>query len=314
MTRKKTLEAIKVSNITHRYGDRLALHDLSFEVQRGEFFGLLGPNGSGKTTLFRILTSLLRPTQGRASLCGFDVANDQAEVRRRIGVVFQSPSLDPYLTVHENLLHSGRLYGLSGRLLSARIDDLLGRLDISDRRRDLVKTLSGGLKRRVDLAKSLLHRPPVLLLDEPSAELDPVARADLRACLDDMRRSDGITILETTHFMDEAGRCDRLAILDRGRLAACGSPAELTRRVGRNCIVVQCPDPADLSGRISDRFGCKPRVVDGSVRIEGDWGAALVTELMSAWGDEIRSVTVAKPTLFDVFVHETGRRFEEDAS
>ncbi len=308
------MEAITVSNITHRYGDRLALQGLSFEVQRGEFFGLLGPNGSGKTTLFRILTSLLRPTQGNASLCGFDVVTCPAEVRRRIGVVFQSPSLDPYLTVRENLLHSGRLYGLSRRLLPARIDDLLDRLDVSDRRHDLVKTLSGGLKRRVDLAKSLLHRPPVLLLDEPSAELDPVARAELRRYLEDLRRSDGITILETTHLMDEAERCDRLAVLDQGRLAACGSPAELTRRVGRNCIVVQCPDPADLSSRVSARFGCKPAVVDGSVRIEGDWGAALVAELMSAWGDEIRSVTVAKPTLFDVFVHETGHRFEGDVS
>jgi len=303
---------VEIQNITHRYGDRVAVDGVSFGVRHGETFGLLGPNGGGKTTLFRILSTILTPSTGTARIDGHDVVTARDAVRARIGVVFQSPSLDPYLTVRENLLHAGHLYGLGGAALESRMGEAMNALGVADRAKDLVKTLSGGLKRRVEIAKSLLQRPAVLLLDEPSTGLDPSARKSMWQQLQALRQSTGMTILVTTHFLDEADRCERLAILDRGRLAALGSPTELKARIGGECVHVDCEDPAALRERVSTRFGCEARVVDGTLRIERSGGHAMVSGLMEAFGGEIRSVTVGRPTLEDVFVHETGRKFETE--
>ena len=304
---------VRLERIGHQYGNRTALNEITLAVRKGECFAVLGPNGGGKTTLFRILSTLLPPTSGTAEIDGLDVNRDRSRVRSRIGVVFQSPSLDVYLTARENLRHGGRLYGLSGRALEARIEETLDQMAVGERADELVKKLSGGLRRRVELAKVLLHRPPVLLLDEPSTGLDPSARMLLWTQLKNMQDAAGTTILLTTHFMEEADRCDRLAILDRGRLVTVGTPNELKSRIGGDCITIECEDPAGLSGRIVKKFHCEAAVVKGAIRIERSDGPAFVPQLATAFGSEFRSVTVGKPTLEDVFVHETGHRFDDES-
>lgn len=307
-------DVVFVDNLSHRYGERIALDGVGLSVAAGECFGLLGPNGGGKTTLFRILTTLLAPSSGRALICGFDVARERAAVRAKLGVVFQSPSLDVYLTARENLRHGGHLYALSGRALENRIDEALDRLRVADRADDLVKTLSGGLRRRVEIAKCMLHRPALLVLDEPSTGLDPGARIDLWRQLQEIVRTDGTTVLITTHFMEEADRCDRMAILDRGRLVACGTPAELKSKIGGDCITVETEDAAALRDAIEAKFARGAKVLGKTVRIEGEAGPALAGRIMDAFGATVRSITIGKPTLEDVFAHETGRRFEGDST
>jgi ABC-2 type transport system ATP-binding protein len=293
---------IVVDQLTHRYGERVALGAVSFTVARGELFGLLGPNGGGKTTLFRILSTLVPAREGRVTMDGRPID------RRRIGVVFQSPSLDKKLTVAENLRHHGHLYGLSGALLRQRMDELLARFNLTDRRDELVEKLSGGLRRRVELAKGLLHKPELLLLDEPSTGLDPLARRELGDYLIELRDKDGVTVLLTTHIMDEAERCDRLALLDRGKLVALDKPAALKEQVGGDVVSIE---PARMRERIEKRFDVRASVVDNTVRIERPRGHEFVPALIEAFPGEIDSVSVGKPTLEDVFIHLTGHRFEE---
>jgi ABC-2 type transport system ATP-binding protein len=304
--------AIEVNDLVFRYGDRTALDKISFSVERGEIFGLLGPNGGGKTTLFRILSTLLSPAAGSAKVAGFNVSEQPLDVRKSIGVVFQNQSLDRRLTALENLIHQGHLYGLRGAALDARIDSLLQRLGLEDRRNDAVDTLSGGLKRRVELAKGLIHNPAVLLLDEPSTGVDPGARLDFWEYLQLLRRHEGITVLLTTHLLEEADKCDRLAILDKGSLVAEGTPRGLKQQIGGDVVVILTSrDSNKLSGEISQQFELEPTIVNGSVRFEHPKGAELVARLMQALPDQIDSVTVSHPTLEDVFIHMTGRRFGE---
>ncbi len=301
---------IEVESVFHRYGDRVALNGVSFDVRSGEIFALLGPNGGGKTTLFRVLSTSMQPTSGAARICGIDAATDPGAVRRLIGVVFQHASLDGKLTVRENLRHQGHLYGLSGRALEARIDEMLARFQIADRAGDRVETLSGGLARRADLAKGLLHRPRVLLLDEPSTGLDPQARWTLWQFLDRCRRDDNLTVLMTTHFMDEADRCDRVGIIDGGRLLSVGPPDELKRQIAGDCLHIDSDDPSGLASRIAERFGGSPAVIDRGVRIERDRAHEFIPQLVDAFPEAIRSISLSKPTLEEVFIHQTGHRFE----
>ncbi len=292
--------SVDVEGLTHRYGERLALDAVSFSVRKGEIFGLLGPNGGGKTTLFKILSTALTPTAGTARIVGIDVRDDA--VRRRIGVVFQAPSLDQKLTVAENLLHQGHLYGLSGSGLRVRIDEELGRFKLTDRARDRVEKLSGGLQRRVELAKSLLHKPEVLLLDEPSTGLDPGARRDL---WDALRALTGVTVLLTTHLLEEAERCDRLAILHKGKLVALGAPLDLRGEIGGDVITVRVKDPDSLAAAIREKLGETPTVVQGAIRLSRDRGHDLVGRLVESFPGLIESITVAKPSLEDVFLTKT---------
>jgi ABC-2 type transport system ATP-binding protein len=293
-----------VDSLTHRYGERVALNAVSFTVQRGELFGLLGPNGGGKTTLFRILTTLMEPTAGSVQLDGGPMD------RRRIGVVFQSPSLDKKLTVLENLRHQGHIYGMRGAALRTRIDELLARFGLVDRANDLVEKLSGGLRRRVELAKGLLHKPELLLLDEPSTGLDPRARRELGDYLAELRDTDGVTVLLTTHIMDEADRCNRIALLDHGKLEALDTPHALKERIGGDVVSVGSRDPAKLRAQIEKRFGVKASVVDHTIRIERPRGHEFIPALVEAFPGEIDSISVGKPTLEDVFIHLTGHHFE----
>lgn len=301
---------ISVKNISHRYGSREALSNVSFEVRRGEIFGLLGPNGGGKSTLFRILTTMMTPSAGEARVAGFDVAGQPGEVRRHAGVVFQSQSLDKALTVAENLRSQGHLHGLHGKTLAARMEAVMARLGLSERRNDLVDTLSGGLRRRAEIAKALLHAPWVVLMDEASTGLDPGARRELWQYVRELREREGVTILLTTHILDEADRCDRLLLLHRGRVVAGGTPAELRSRIGGDVVVLETTDPAALAPRVEARFGVRPALLDGTLRIEIGNGHRFITEVVEAFPGLIHSVALHKPTLEDVFVHETGARID----
>jgi ABC-2 type transport system ATP-binding protein len=303
---------IQVENLTHQYGDRIALNRVNFEVRKGEIFGLLGPNGGGKSTLFRILSTMMVPTGGRAILAGHDVVRDPAAVRRLVGVVFQSQSLDKALTVEENLRAQGHLHALHGADLRARMESAMERLGLADRRKDLVETLSGGLRRRVEIAKALLHKPQILLMDEASTGLDPAARRDLSRHVETLRETEGVTILLTTHILEEAGRCDRLVLLHQGNIVARGTPAELRSSIGGDVVVLEATaaDAESLAARIESRFNVRPTVSDGHVRIEIPNGHRFITEVVEAFPGAIDSVGLHKPTLEDVFVRETGASIE----
>jgi ABC-2 type transport system ATP-binding protein len=297
----------------HDYGSRRALDDVSLELGGGELVALLGPNGGGKSTLFRIVATILRPARGAARVSGHDVLRDPAAARRSLGVAFQSPSVDGKLTVRENMMHQGHLVGLSGAELKRRTEPLLADFGLADRRDDRVETLSGGLARRVDVAKALLHRPPLLLLDEPSTGLDPSARRDLLRLLRRIRDEHGTTCFLTTHLFEEAEQCDRVAILDRGRLVADGRTADLVRSIGGEVVTLETAgDAAALAEEIRERFGVEPKAVDGEVRIERENGAELLPQLVAAFADRVRTASVARPGLADVFFHRAGRVWEED--
>ncbi|MEK7746014.1 MAG: ABC transporter ATP-binding protein [Elusimicrobiota bacterium] len=304
---------VEVESLAHEYrakgGPRPALRGVSFSVRKGEVFGLLGPNGSGKTTLFKILSTLLRPSSGRAAVAGADILASPEEARRSIGVVFQNPALDKRLTVEENLRHQGHLYGLSGRDLSGRIAGSLERFGVAERRRDLVSELSGGLKRRVELAKGMLHGPSVLILDEPSTGLDPGARLELWSVLKELSGKEGVTVLLTTHWMEEAERCGRLGILAEGKLVAEGTPAALRSEIGGDVLTVEADDPLTLAAAIRDRFGWEAAVVEGTLRLEREDCARLLPQLAEAFPGLLRRAVLSKPSLEDVFLHKTGHSF-----
>jgi ABC-2 type transport system ATP-binding protein len=291
---------------------RAALDGVGFRVAPGEIFGFLGPNGGGKSTLFRILATLMLPDSGTVRVFGADLATEAARVRRRLGVVFQNPSLDLQLTVRENLVYQGQLYGQRGAALAARITAALARLGLADRRDQRAKELSGGLRRRVELAKVLLHEPNLLLLDEPSTGLDPGARRNLWATLEELRHQ-GVTVLLTTHFMEEGDRCDRLALVDRGTVVAEGVPARLKSEIGGDVISLTGPEPERLAAEVASRHPeLRPAVRDGVVRLERERAHEFVARLFEEFPGRIDSVTVARPSLEDVFLRKTGRALSDE--
>jgi ABC-2 type transport system ATP-binding protein len=301
---------ISVQNLVHRYENRTALNGVSFDVQPAELFGLLGPNGSGKTTLFRILSTLMVPTGGRALVMGCDATTDAASLRRQIGVVFQAPSVDPKLTAYENLWHQGHLYGLSGPALQKRVGEILARVGLADRAKERVETFSGGMQRRIELAKGLLHHPGVLLLDEPTTGLDPGARRDLWQYLQMLRDEEHVSVLVTTHLMEEAERCDRLAIMNEGNLVALGTPSELKSEIGGDVILLDAAGDAGLlAEHIRARFDVEATVLGNQVRIEREGGHRFVPDVVEAFPGEIQAISVSKPALEDVFIHRTGHKF-----
>ncbi len=301
---------VQIDDLRHSYDGRPALDGVTFNVEQAEIFGLLGPNGSGKTTMFRILSTLMLPSSGRAVIMGHDAARDPNGLRRQIGVVFQAPSIDVKLTAAENLRHVGHLYGLRGRALDSRVSEMLGRVGLSDRANDKVEAFSGGMQRRIELAKGLLHHPSVLLLDEPTTGLDPGARRDLWQYLAVLCDEEHVTVIVTTHLMEEAERCDRLAILSHGRLVGLGTPAELKRDIGGDVVVLDPRTDADiLAANIYSRFGIDCQVIEGKVRFEREHGHRFVAEVMDALPGEIEAISVSRPNLEDVFIRRTGHRF-----
>jgi ABC-2 type transport system ATP-binding protein len=303
--------AVRVTNLCRQYGARAALIGVSFSVVRGELFALLGPNGGGKTTLFKILSTLLPATSGEAEVFGQSLIRNPHAVRSCLGVVFQHPSLDAKLTVLENLQHHGHLYGLRGKPLRERSVVMLKQLGLTERANDVVETLSGGMQRRVELAKGLLHQPNLLLLDEPSTGLDPGARREFNNYLVQLRDHEGVTIILTTHIMEEAERCDRVGILHQGKLVALDTPNALKTQVGGDVIAIRTPNLREFREKLMTRFGCEPTLVDGTLRIERPRGHEFVREMVEAFPGEVQSVTFGRPTLEDVFIHQTGQRFWE---
>lgn len=310
MSSSESCPAVAVSGLKYQYGKREALRGVDFEVGRGEIFGVLGPNGGGKTTLFKLLSTLLCHVDGEIRVFGEDLASHPDRVRRQLGVVFQSPALDIRLTVRENLQHQGHIYGLRGRELASRIQGTLDLVQLTDRMNDLVGSLSGGLQRRTELAKVLLHDPELLVLDEPSTGLDPGARRDIWSHLEARRRLKGTTVLLTTHLMDEAARCDRVAILHEGRLVALGHPDALTSEIGEDVILIVTSDPENLGPRVRERFGIDVEIRDDRLRIARFRAHEFVAELVEAFPGEIDTITFGRPTLEDVFLHHTGERLE----
>ena len=300
---------IQLEDLRHQYGGRPALAGVSFEVRPAEIFGLLGPNGSGKTTTFRILSTLMIPTGGRALIMGYDVAKEPGRVRSTIGVVFQEQSIDVKLSAEENQMLIGHVYGLHGSALKARVSEMLERVGLADRATEKAETFSGGMKRRLELAKGLLHHPSVLLLDEPTTGLDPGARRDLWQYLQILRDEEHVSVLVTTHLMEEAERCDRLAIYAEGNVVGLGTPAELKSEIGGDIILLESNEPEALAQRIEQRFGLQSTVMDNRVRLEIEQGHRFVTEVVEAFPGEIEGVSVHKPSLEDVFIRRTGHRF-----
>lgn len=286
-----------------------ALNGLSFEIETPGLVALLGPNGSGKSTLFRILTTMIAPQTGRAVVCGANVREQPAEVRSRIGVVFQEPSLDAHLTVRENLGCAGNLYGLSGSALRARINETAELLAIQGLLDSPARTLSGGLRRRVELARALLHRPRVLLLDEPSSGLDPEARLALWKHLQALHLSEGVAVLAATHFLDEAEYCGRLLILHQGRLATDGPPAALRDALGGEVVEILTSRAGELAALLRPRAGLHVTEVGDVVRVECPHGPSFIAQVTQSHGDWIREIRMHRPSLADVYFHATGAIF-----
>ncbi|PHS07929.1 MAG: ABC transporter ATP-binding protein [Blastopirellula sp.] len=304
-----TTTAISIEQLSHHYGDRCALDELSLSINAGEVFVFLGPNGGGKTTLFRVLSTLMPMQQGSVQLLGFDLAAAKQSIRQQIGVVFQSPSLDKKLTVRENILHQAALYGLSGKAAKLRADEMMGQLGIADRASDICEELSGGLRRRVELAKGMIHQPRLLLLDEPSTGLDPGARSSMWEYLQRIRKEQNVTIVLTTHLLEEAEKADRIAILNVGKLVALDTPSLLKQTVGGDTLTISGSDLNGLAEKIQNQFQITAQIVDETLRIETTTGATWVTKLTEAFPEEIDRISLGKPTLEDVFIAKTGHRF-----
>jgi len=311
------VNAIEVDDLVKRYGDFEAVRGISFRVKRGEIFAFLGPNGAGKTTTVHVLTTLLKPTSGGATVAGHDVVREPDAVRRKIGIVFQDMSLDSELTAYENMLIHGRIYGLGGNELKDKIERLLKFVELWDFRDRQVKTFSGGMQRRLEIARSLLHEPEVLFLDEPTIGLDPQTRAHIWDYIRAMKEEHDMTVFLTTHYMDEAEMlADRIAIMDHGKIIAEGTADELKGLIGNDVIYLRIKAPEELRCLKADFIrGCK-LLPDGRVRLDVENAAGALPrlfELASSGGIKILEVTYHRPTLNDVFLHLTGREIREDA-
>lgn len=300
------MTAIRTEGLYAYYGTTPAVNGLDLTVPDGTTFGFLGPNGAGKTTTISMLTTLLRPTAGRAEVAGYDVAARAAEVRRRIGIVFQESTLDIDLTATENLRFQADLCGLGRREARGAIAGMLDMMELSERSDIPVRRFSTGLRRRLEIARGLLGNPRVLFLDEPTTGLDAQTRAAVWEHLDRLRQEQGITIFFTTHQLGEAEHCDRIAIFDRGKVVTEGSPTELKSIIGADLVVMRTEDDARAADALADRFGLAVQPSPDGLRLRVSDGATLVPRLCTGLGVTVRSVTVTSPTLDDVFLHHTG--------
>jgi ABC-2 type transport system ATP-binding protein len=299
-------EAIQVDDLKKSFGELEAVGGVSFDVAAGEVFGFLGPNGAGKTTTINMLCTLARPSGGSARVAGHDVVRERDDVRRNIGLVFQDPTLDGYLTATQNLRLHAELYGVESALFAPRMRQVLEMVGLWDRRDAPVQTFSGGMRRRLEIARGLMHSPRVLFLDEPTIGLDPQTRSSIWRYIDELRRSEDITIFMTTHYMDEAEMCDRIAIMDQGRIVALDTPEALKAGVGADRVRIQTEDDEAAIAALADRFGLESRMSEGAVTFFVEAGEEFVPRLFAELGLAIRSVSVSRPTLDDVFMSHTG--------
>jgi ABC-2 type transport system ATP-binding protein len=297
---------ITVRGLVKRYKQIEAVAGIDLDVRPGESFGFLGPNGAGKSTTIKILCTLVDATAGSALVGGFDVDRERDQVRRHIGLVFQEPTLDTYLTAEQNLKFHGELYGVDRATAADRRREVLTMVGLWERRGDLVQNFSGGMRRRLEIARGLLHSPRVLFLDEPTIGLDPQTRASIWEYLEQLHRREQITVFVTTHYMDEAEHCDRIAIINEGRIVALGTPAELKSGIGKDRVQITTDDDDRAIAELRDRFGLEAAVHDGAVTVAVAEGAAFVPRLFAGIDVPIHSVTVTRPTLDDVFLSYTG--------
>jgi len=305
---------ITVTDLVRRFGEFEAVKGVSFEVQEGEVFGFLGPNGAGKTTTIRVLCTLLRPSGGQALVNGFNVAADPMGVRRSIGIIFQDPSLDDRLTAEENLNFHGMIYHLPRAVRRQRIGEVLEMVDLQDRRRDLVRTFSGGMKRRLEIARGLMHLPHVLFLDEPTIGLDPQTRSHIWEYLLQLREEHRLTVFLTTHYMEEAEYCDRIAVIDYGRIVALNTPEGLKEQVGGDIITLRTDDDETIEREIGARYQVAVRRDAAGLHFEVGEGETFIPELLQALPGRVRAVSVRRPTLDDVFLKLTGREIREESA
>jgi ABC-2 type transport system ATP-binding protein len=297
---------ITVSGLTKRYGEVEAVRGIDFEVARGETFGFLGPNGAGKTTTIKILCTLANATSGTARVAGYDAATERDSVRRNIGLVFQDTTLDTYLTAAQNLRFHAELYGVPKAAVEPRMRQVMDMVGLWDRKDSLVSTYSGGMQRRLEIARGLLHAPHVLFLDEPTVGLDPQTRSSIWAYINDLKRREDITIFLTTHYMDEAENCDRIAIIDHGQIVAIDTPEALKASVGKDRVQIHTADDRAAIAALADTFGIEAAVHEGAVTFSVASGEEFVPRLFAEFSVAIRSVSVSRPSLDDVFMSYTG--------
>ncbi len=306
------MQIIKVEKLVKKFGDITAVDGISFEVEENTIFGFLGPNGAGKTTTINILCTLLAPTAGNAYLNGHDCYTESPDVRKSIGIVFQDSSLDKDLTARENLMFHAYLYNVDKSERKERVADALRFADLSERADNLVKTFSGGMKRRLEVARGLIHRPKVLFLDEPTLGLDPQSRANLWEFIAELPRKHNVTIFMTTHYMEEAEVCDRIAIIDKGRIIASGTPQELKKTVGGDVIYLKTDDNKEVIDDIRNLFDADAAEKDGEIFISALRGEACIPEIIRALGERVLSVRMQRPTLNEVFLKLTGKEIREE--
>jgi ABC-2 type transport system ATP-binding protein len=303
---------IKVRGLVKRYGELEAVKGIDLDVGDGEVFGFLGPNGAGKSTTISILCTLLKPTAGEVEVAGLDVMRHPDAVRHRLGLIFQDPSLDDQLTARENLEFHGFIYGLPARVRKERIGEVLAMVGLEDRAGSQVRTFSGGMKRRLEIARGVMHHPDVLFLDEPTLGLDPQTRNHIWEYLLDLRRREGITLFMTTHYMDEAEFCGRIAIIDQGTIVALGTPDDLKAKVGGDVITISADDPEALAAEIDGAFGVATSVHGGNLRMEVADSSTFMPRLVRELSAPVKSLTLSRPSLDDVFIKLTGHAIRDD--
>ena len=306
------MNSIEVNSLSKQFGQLTAVDDVPFEVKDGELFAFLGPNGAGKTTTISILCTLLTPGSGTATVSGFDVVRQPRDVRRSIGLVFQDPTLDEYLTAEQNLRFHGYAYGVPRRILEHRIKELLELVELSDRRKSRVRTFSGGMKRRLEIARGLLHDPRVLFLDEPTLGLDPQTRRHIWDYILSLRRRHALTIFLTTHYMDEAEVADRIGIIDHGRMVALDTPTGLKDSIGGDVVTLEARDNEAATAELRSKFDISPEIEDGKVSFSVPRGETFLPQLCGRFETPLISIGVHRPTLDDVFIKLTGRALRDD--
>ena len=306
------MSIINVEHLSKKFGAVTAIHDVSIEVEEGTIFGFLGPNGAGKSTTINILCTLLSPTSGKATIAGYDCMQDSSMVRKSIGIVFQDPTLDKELTAYENMMLHAYLYNVKRSEMKARINDALSFVDLYERRDDVVKKFSGGMKRRLEVARGLIHRPRILFLDEPTLGLDPQSRANLWDFITELPRKHNVTVFMTTHYMDEAEVCDRISIIDSGSIIATGTPDELKKTIGGDVIYIKTSDNEKAKVEIEKLFDVDVSEKNDELFLTTLKGDSCIPQIIKTIGDKALSVRLQRPTLNDVFIKMTGKQIRDE--
>lgn len=305
---------IEINNLKKSYGDFQAVKDVSFSVKKGEIFGFLGPNGAGKSTTINMLSTMIKPSSGDASINGFNVSKERDKVRESIGIIFQENTLDEKLTAYENLMLHCKLYGVEKSVREKRINEVLDMVELSDKKENLVKTFSGGMKRRLEIARGLLHYPKVIFLDEPTVGLDPQTRDHIWNYILKLKEREGITVFLTTHYMDEAEFCDRIAIIDDGKIIALETPESLKNSLGGDIMEISTKDNDKALQIIKDKYNKSPKVKNGIISFNVLKGNEFLVDFVKDFEIPIDSVNLRRPTLNDVFLGLTGREIREESS